>query len=244
MQTIVLVFGAVAAVLGIYFTDTPPYTHVAAVCVLAAAIVGIVQGVQAANEARFTQQILSNLARSVPPSGWWKDKVDDLVRRTCASRGYRFYKKVFDTSDLRDPEAHAIFLFESTTPGAARPGGILILTPADYAELSLVSMGELDSEIAQLAFGQWATGSPAAITDRVSESAVALYSLPRINQGFPVVSHPFSETAAMVIETGQARITFGGNDLTRLLTMPPIERDLTIAKALESVDPGLTKHLA
>ena len=175
MQTIVLVFEALAAVLGIYFTDTPPYTHVAAACVIAATIVGVVQGVQAAAEARFTQQILSNLARSVPASVWWKDKVD--------------------TSDPRDPEAHAIFLFESPKSGATRPGGVLILSPADYAELSLTSKRDLEGDIARLAFGEWATGEPAAVASRVSESAVALYSVPRIGQGFRVASQPFGDKA-------------------------------------------------
>jgi hypothetical protein len=243
MQTIVLVFGALAAVLGIYFTDTPPYTHVAAACVIAATIVGIVQGVQAAEEARFTQQILSNLARSVPASAWWKDTVDTLVQRVCRARGYLLYKKVFDASDPRDPEAHAIFLFESPKSGSTRPGGVLILSPSDYAELSLISKRDLEGDIARLAFGAWATGEPAAVASRVSESAVALYSVPRIGQGFRVASQPFNDNAPLVIETGHARMAFDGDELKQFLNMPPIERDLIVAQKLATIDTGLTKYL-
>jgi hypothetical protein len=243
MQTIVLVFGAAAAVLGIYFTDTPPYTHVAAACVIAATLVGVVQGVQAAEEAKFTQQILSNLARSVPASAWWKDKVDTLVQRICRARGYLLYKKVFDASDPRDPEAHAIFLFESPKSGSTRPGGVLILSPSDYAELSLTSKRDLDSEIANLVFGEWARMEPATIAHRVTESAVALYSVPRIGKGFRVASQPFSDAAPLVIETGHARMSFHGDELKQFLNMPPIERDLEIARKLAGIDAELTKYL-
>ena len=244
MQTIVLVFGLVAAILGIYVAETPPYTHVAALCVAVATIFGIVQGLQADAEARFVQQVLSYLARSVPASSWWKEHVDDLIQKTGASRGFRLYKAYYDSSDPRDPEAHKIFLFKADQTGATSPGGVLVVTPGDYSQLSLVSKRDLPQEIAELMFGQWADGTAAAAAQRVVEAAVALYSLPRVGKGFRVASQPHGEGKPLVVETGTVRISFDGQPLMDFLRLPPLKRDLAVAKEIEKADPDLTKFLS
>ncbi len=79
-QSAVLVFGGVAAILGIYFADTAPYTNIAAAAVCAAAVIGLTQVYRQAKDAEYDQQIVHHLVRSIPPSPWWKDRVNEAVQ--------------------------------------------------------------------------------------------------------------------------------------------------------------------
>jgi hypothetical protein len=146
-QTIVLFFGLVAAVLGIYFAERSPFTHIAVAAVLVATIVGIVQAYQAANEAAFVQQTLSHLARSTPPSSWWKEQVDRSIQTIARSQGYLLTTVVFDNANPRKPDTNSIFVFTSRESQTDRPSGLLVVTPMDYAELSLFSKKELKKEV-------------------------------------------------------------------------------------------------
>ena len=56
LQPLTLAFALVAAVLGIYFAETPPFTHIAATAVIVATGIGIVQAVRAEREAAFIRE--------------------------------------------------------------------------------------------------------------------------------------------------------------------------------------------
>ena|ERR1700677_4923707 len=134
-QTVVLVLGVIAAILGIYAAEKAPYTDIAAVAVIIAAVVGVAQAFQAAKEADFVKQILSHLARSTPASPWWRTRVRELVQSHASASGYRLDHIVYDARDPDEPDANAIFVFASQAAPGDRAGGVLVLTPAEYAEL-------------------------------------------------------------------------------------------------------------
>ena len=242
-QTIVLFFGLVAAVLGIYYAERSPFTHIAAAAVLVATVVGIVQAFQAADEAAFVQQTLSHLARSTPPSSWWKEQVDRFIQTTASSQGYLLATVVFDNSNPRKPDTNTIFLFTSRASQTDRPSGLLVVTPADYAELSLFAKNELMREVQRLIFGRWGRTSARDAADRVCGAAVALYTVPRVNEGFKVVMMPHSDSAPLRIEVGPVQLSFDPATVAELLDGPPILRDLRIAEAIETADPLLSKYL-
>lgn len=242
-QTIVLFSGLVAAVLGIYYAERPPFTHIAVAAVLVATVVGIVQAYQAANEAAFVQQTLSHLARSTPPSGWWKDKVNKLIQTIGSSEGYLLTKIVFDSSDPDEPDAHSIFIFTSRTTQTERPNGLLVVTPSDYSELSLFAKNEFEKEVRRLVLGSWGGNSERDAAERICETAVALYTVPRVNEGFKVGMSPHSDSTPLRVEVGAVQLLFNPETVTELLGEPPIRRDLRIAEALEAADPLLSKYL-
>jgi hypothetical protein len=243
-QSIVLVFAFVAAVLGIYYAQAAPFTHIAAAAVLVATIVGIFQALRAADEAAFVKQTLSHLARSVPPSDWWKDKIKTMIQQISVEKGYILGKILFDSSNPKDPEANCIFLFRSEVSHTQYPNGILVLTPADYAQLSTIGEKDLAKAVQCLVFGEWGTNSNSDATHRISETAIALYSLSRIHEGFGVrISSPADSMASLIVELGSTELSFDSITLNEILKLPPILRDLKIAEVVSEADPKLSPYL-
>ena len=118
---IVQLAALVAAVLGIYFAEKKPYTHIAAGAVGIATIAGIFLTIESDRDAAFTRQTLSNLARSVPPSFAWRERVRQAVQDAAATRDYHLYQVVYDKADFHDPDATAIHFFRSSSPAAGGP---------------------------------------------------------------------------------------------------------------------------
>lgn len=241
-QSIVLAFGTVAAILGIYAAQKAPYTDIAAGAVVAAGIVGVAQAFQAARESDFVKQMLSHLARSVPPSSWWKKTVNGLVESTASSRGYSLTKILNDASDRDDPEANTIFVFRAVSSSDLDPGGVLVLTPHDYAELSLRTETQVKGDVEALIRGSWSTSPDEDAAHRICDTAVAIYGLTAPG-GFRVGLSMQSEASPLIIEVGQLRLSFGQDELWQLCSAPAIQRDLRIANAIEANDPTLVVHL-
>ncbi|WP_028057670.1 hypothetical protein [Candidatus Solirubrobacter pratensis] len=241
-QIIVLAFGLVAAVLGIYAAQESPYTHIAAGAVAIAAVVAAAQAVQAAREADFVKQILSHLARSTPVSAWWRKRVNELVRTGAASRGYLLDKILFDSSDGDDPAASAIFVFRSADPPDSERTGLLVLTPADYAELSLTSQGRLPKDVAALMTGSWAGSTEADVAARLCQTATALYGL-STRDGFRVSLTPHSSSTPLTMELGSLRLSFSPSKVAELVAEAPIRRDDRIASAIEAHEPDVARYL-
>lgn len=243
LQLITLACGLIAAVLGIYFAETPPYTHFAATAVIVATVIGIFQAVQAEREAAFIRETLSHLARSVPSSDWWRKKVNSLVQQVGRSQDLLLDRIVYDRSDFHDPEACSIFLFRSPTATGARPNGLLVLTPADYAELSLLRRDELKSAVTGLLLSESVGESLDEFAGRISEVSAALYSVPRVGQGFKVALQINESSKAFVVTVGQVQLAFDTTAVQALLKLRPVERDLQIAREIEKFDVGLARYL-
>tara|TARA_R110002111_G_scaffold164386_3_gene230551 strand:- start:5697 stop:6446 length:750 start_codon:yes stop_codon:yes gene_type:complete len=242
-QQIILVFGLVAAILGIYYADTSPFTHIAAAAVGIATIVGLYQAFQDARDAAFVQQTLSHLVRSIPPGYWWKEKVADLINQTGRSKGYTLNKLYNDKSDPRDADAQSVFIFSPQSSESSEPSGLLVLTLADYRELSLLGRQELGASIAQLMFSPGVRAGE-SIEQRITDTLVILYQLPRINQGFKVSMQPHDLSKPLSVEVGHARLSFEPSTVQLLLTKPPIERDLFLAGELMKFDVELSKYVS
>ncbi len=242
-QVLVLALGTMAAVLGIYFAQKAPYTHIAAAAVVLAAVVGIVQASQEAAKAAFVKETLSRLARSVPPSEWWKDKVRDSIQKIAKIRGYSLHLLVFDASDPRNPEANSVFVFRSSSSPGKRPNGLLVVTPVDYAELSLLAKDELEEGVRELVHGRWGTASDADAASRICDTAAALYGVPRPGKGFKVEVRVHHAETPLTVGVGDVHLSFDLTAVGRLLDEPPIRRDLQVAEAIEKLDPGLSKYL-
>jgi hypothetical protein len=243
LQPITLAFGLVASVIGIYFTDTPPFTHIAAAAVVVVTCFGIVQAFQGEREAAFVRETLAHLVRSVPPSHWWKDKVNSFVQQVARSQGYHLEKIVYDRSDFRDPDANSIFLFKSPTSEGEVRNGLLVLTPADYSELSLLRKDELETGVKSLLFAKRTEDSSEAFAKRLSEVSAALYAVPRVGQGFRVAMQPHDASKPLVLEVGQVRLSFDSAAAHALLKQPPVLRHLSIAREIEKADANLSRYL-
>jgi hypothetical protein len=241
IQTTVLFFTLVAAVLGIYFAEKPPFTHIAAIAVLVATAFGIVQIFRAANEAAFLEQTVSYLARAVPIHYWWKKEIRRRIQNTCSLRGYSLCALLCDRGDPRDAQANSILKFKSSS--STDRTGLLVLTPADYGRLAMFDKNEMPREIERLVFGQWGSGSNEDDAERIAETAEAIYSLPRINEGVKSRQMVHTASTPLVIELGAVRLSFDPATVGELLREPPIRRDLRIAEALEKVDSKVSRFL-
>ena len=242
IQTTVLVFTLVAAVLGIYFAQRPPFTHIAATFVVAATAFGIVQIFRAANEAAFLEQTVSYLARAVPIHYWWKKEIRRRIQTACSLRGYSLSALLCDRNDYRDPQANSILEFKSPA-SSDRPSGLLVLTPADYGRLAVFGKNAIPREIERLVSGRWGTGSDEDDAERIAETAEAIYSLPRINEGMKARHTVHTASTPLIIELGSVRLSFDPATVADLLREPPIRRDLKIAEAVEAVDPSVSRFL-
>lgn len=243
LQPMTLFFGLVAAVLGIYFVDTPPFTHIAAIAVVVATGFGVVQALQGEREAAFVRGTLAQLARSVPPSPWWKDKANSIVQRVARSKGYLFEKIVYDRPDFHDPKANSIFLFKSPTSEGGLMNGLLVLTPADYSELSLLRKDELETAVNSLLFEKRTEDSAEAFAKRLGEVAAALYAVPRVDQGFQVAIQPHDSSKPLEIKVGQVRLSYDSTAVQALLKQPPVLRNLSIAHEIAKADVNLFRYL-
>jgi hypothetical protein len=241
-QIIILIFTLLAGVLGIYFAQEPPYTHIAAGAVIVATIIGIIQTTQDAKDAAFVKQTLSHLVKSIPPSLWWKAKVNELVIKISKSEGYHCRSAVYTRSDPGDPEADCILLFYKKTEDV-EPAGLLVLTPSDYSDLSSLEVRKLEDGVKHLLFGVLGATSAALVAERVTDTLAALYALARFGQGFKIVTKPLGANNPLTVEVGNARFEFKAPEVERLVQMPPIERDLFLARELEKVEGNLSRFL-
>lgn len=243
----ILALSLVAAVIGIYFATTSPYTHIAAAAVAAATAIAIVQERQSANEAAYVRHTLNHLARSIPPSFYWRDRVTDHFRRVCEQRGYRFMNQVLDTRNL-DPDARAIYTFSLIATSNDEPSGMIVLAPEDYADLSIIERANLDAAIGELMFGHWGTDDPndqesiRLIGRRIRDIAVSLYGLSRLGQGFRIsTTYPDPSSPSLVIGVGKLELSFAVSELEEFFREPPIVRTLRIAEAVEDADSAISQ---
>ena len=243
IQTSVLFFTLVAAVLGIYFAERPPFTHIAAIAVLVATAFGIVQIFRAAGEAEFVQQTVSYLARAVPVHYWWKKEVRKLTQKISSSRGYCLKRIVYSHHGEQDPQASSVLVFASLASDTDRPSGLLVLTPADYGQLAIFGKNKIKSEIERLVSGQWGTGSEEDVANRILDTAEALYNLPRVNEKLEPDMLLHTASTPLVIDFGRVQLSFDPATIEELLSEPPIRRDLRIAEAVEKVDPSVSRFL-
>jgi hypothetical protein len=238
-QTVVLLTGLVAAVLGIFYAQKAPYTYIAAGAVAVACVVGIIQSYYQAREADFAQQILDHLARSIPPSPWWKERIQELVGSSARSRGFILRETWSNSSDPDDVDADTIFVFRSPAPSEDQVSGLLIVSPDQYSELATLARSRLKSGVDDLVHGKWSTGSDMTPARRLARSAAALYGLAHFGSGgFPVKLHINGEDSSATITVGNVDLAVDKAFLDQLCQKPAIIRDLTIARTLERLDPA------
>jgi hypothetical protein len=202
IQTTVLFFTLVAAVIGIYFAERQPFTHIAAIAVLVATAFGIVQIFRAANEAAFVEHTVSYLARAAPVHYLWKKEVRELIQKISSSHGYRLKRVWYDRQDERDPQASSILVFESLASKPNRPSG-LVLMPADYGQLALLGKKKMNQEIERLVSAQWSASLDEDVAYRILETAEVLYTLPRLREGFKSAMQPHTGSTPLTIDWGQ-----------------------------------------
>jgi hypothetical protein len=243
-QTIVLLAGLAAAIVGIFYAHKEPYSGIAAGAVSIACAIGIVQAYRQAREAAHTKSILSNLARSSPPSPQWKDKVRELVRLSARSHGFVLRTMRFTTSDPDDPNADAICVFGSLNGSSPEVTGVLVITPEDYAELSTLPEQRLTPAIEQLVYGAITSDSSDLLEmGTLENSVVAFYRLAKYGEGGFRVEASFDEASgAITIRAGDMDVTFARDELTKLCATPAILRDLRIAKTVQEREPSLARY--
>jgi hypothetical protein len=235
-----LVLGLVAAVAGIYFADRPPFTHIAAAAVVVAAAIGIIQALRAEREAAFVRATLAGLARSLPPSPWWKEKVNRLAEEIGKGHGYILQNTVYDRRDFRDPEACSILVFRSPPAKGATRNGLLVLTPRDYSDLSPLGKQELAPAVNQLLLVAPPDSSRKALQRRIGEVAAALYAVPRVGQGFKIATQFDGTSGTLSVTLGHVHLSLDSAAVDRLIKMRPVERDLYVAGEIEKTDPALS----
>jgi hypothetical protein len=240
-----LAVGAVA--LGIYMALPGPDTHRAAVSVPTET--GMNQAMPSERDGKSVRLISSPPPRSVRSSWQWRERVRAVIQQSAAARDYRLYKALYDKPDYPDPDARTIFLFKSATSRNSVPHGLLVLTPEDYVELSMLDKTGFEAEIDQRLFGQWArdhgqdADALAAFGQHVLDLASILYAQPRIDQKFPVTMRPPHDGAPLVVECGDLYLSLDRSTLERILQLPAIERDLQIAELIEKLDPEISTYL-
>jgi len=242
---VALALGAV--VVGTYVALPKPDRQKGAVSVPTKA--GINQSIPSDGDEKSLRLISSSPGRSVRSSWQWRERVRAVVQQTAATRDYRLYKALYDKPDYPDPDARTIFLFKSSESTNPAPHGLLVLTPEDYVELSVLDKAGFEAEIDQRLFGRWplATGQNAdaltAFGQHVLDITSVLYAQPRIDQEFGVSMQPPHDGAPLVMECGDLHLSLDRSTLERILQLPAIERDLQIAELIEKMAPEISAYL-
>ena len=116
------------------------------------------------------------------------------------------------------------------------PHGLLVVTPEQYSELSLLGGKALSLGVEDLLWGKWGADSATGATQRVAETAVALYTLAPRERALKISTSPHRGVEPMLIRLGSLELVFDFATVNRLLDEPPIRRDLLVAKALNDLD--------
>jgi hypothetical protein len=248
-QAIILPFSMVAALIGIYFVEKKPYTHIAAVAVVVATIIGLVDAVKTVREKHYAEEMLRHLARSSPPSPYWKDEVRKMITEIGRPSGYALVRAYYTRTDYDDPEAATVFVFRSTNLTYSGVKGLLVLTPSDYVELASLGKQKVRARLREWMFGRWEKhptkddGSTEEFMERLGQTAAALYTLPNLKKGFNVSVRRSDDGKSITIQTGEAELSFPPGYLGQLLTLPPLERTVRVAQMIAKTEPRLNKYL-
>jgi hypothetical protein len=206
-------------------------------------------GISGEGEATGVGSLDLSLPRSVPTTWQWRERVRAVVQKTAAAKDYRLYNALYDKEDYPDPDAKTIFLFKSATSPGSAPHGLLILTPEDYADLSMLHETELEAEIVHRLFSQWAgehgrdAQSMETFAKHVLNIASVLYAQPRIEEKFPVAINFSPGVVPFSVECGDLHLSLDSIMIDRLLEQPAMKRDLHLAEMIEKRAPDISAYL-
>jgi hypothetical protein len=244
--TVIQPFSLVAVVLGIFFAEQQVYPPMAAISLPTGAEMN--QDIAYDRDVTLINQLASSLARSIPTTWQWRERVRAIVQKRAATKGYRVYKALYDKPDYPDPDARAIFLFKSPESVTSEPHGLLVLTPEDYSALSVLEQ-TVEAEVDQRLFSRWEmehgrdANSLEAFGNHVLDIASVLYAQPRIDQEFRVAMKPPHGGAPLIVECGDLQLSLDSTRINQLLEQPAVERDLRIAEMIEKLAPEISTYL-
>jgi hypothetical protein len=149
---------------------------------------------------------------------------------------------LFTSSDPDDADADAVFLFHPENPSEDRISGLLVVKSTRYAELAALDKNGLKRGVDDLVHGNWGTGELGPTAQHLTGSVVALYGLSHFREGFPVKLQPNADGPRIEVTVGDVELVVEEPLLSQLCQEPAIVRDLTIARALEHLDPALGRY--
>jgi hypothetical protein len=247
---IILPFTMVAALIGIYFAQGKPfYRHIAATAVVIATIIGLLDAVRNVKDKAYTEEVLRHLARSLPPNTYWKDRVRRMIGDLAGAEGYALVKAYYTRSDFADPEASTILLFRSRDSENTALKGVLVITPSDYTELAALGREHVISRLRAMMLGEWELGptkddpSAESFEEHLTQTVVALYTLPNFGKAFKVSTRTPSNTKSIIIQTGEFTLAFDEPILQELSALPPLKRNVRVAQMIAKSQPGLNNYL-
>ncbi len=226
----------VAAVIGLYFGKDKNLVHLAAAAAGVTTIFSIMLLVRSERDSSFTKNALTNLIRAIQPGEYVREAIKSRISQAAGALGL---------PDMVVKQFGSRLVFEFRKLESDKRCGLLVLTPKDLSELSLVDQMHLAGAIKNQVLASWGTDDLSkdwnTIADRIYDIAHVIFASsldrPFHFNGWARVDKKY--LAASIREFGNDQATenraeFPESTLQSLLAKSVLERSAEIATICES----------